>query len=158
MAAQTGQKVFGSGRFYGIPTVSNPTPSQFGVVQNVSLDLKRDIKRLFGQNQLPVDIASGMLSVVGKAQMGTLNARLFNDLMIGGTLSTGQIPFIANETLTITTGSTTATAANGAGFQVDLGIYGSTSGVPLVRVSSTAILTTGQYAVSTAGVYTFSSL
>lgn len=158
MAAQTGQKVFGSGRFYGIPNVTNPTPSPFGVTQDVSIDFKRDIKELFGQNQLPVDIAAGMLHVTGKVTNGTLQARLFNDLMIGGTLSTGQIPWVANETITISSGSTLGTPANAAGLVTDLGIYPTLTGVPLVRVSTIAILSAGQYAVSTAGVYAFSSL
>lgn len=159
MAAQNGQKVFGAGRFYGIPTVSNATPSPFLVTQDVTIDFKRDIKKLFGQNQLPVDVASGMLSVTGKVTMGAIAARLFNDLMIGGTLSTGQLPNIANETLTCTTGSTaTVSAANGAGFNLDLGIYGTTDGVPLVKVSTASVPTADQYSVSTLGVYQFSSL
>jgi len=158
MAAQTGQKVFGAGRFYGTNNTANSTPNQFGVAQNVALDLKRDVKKLYGQNQLPVDVSAGMLSVTGKVELGQLQARLMNDLMIGGTLSTGQIPNIANETITISSGSTTGTAANGAGFNSDLGIYGTTDGVPLIKASTSAVLTIGQYAVSTLGVYTFSSL
>lgn len=158
MVAQTGQKVFGAGRFYGIPTSANPTPSPFGVAQDMSLDFKRDIKRLHGLNQLPVDIASGMLSVVGKVTMATINGRLMNDLLIGGSLSTGQIPWIAQEALTITTGSTAATAVNGAGFQLDLGLYAFASGIPFTKVSTAGAVTTGQYFVSTAGVYTLSSL
>lgn len=159
MPAQNGQKVFGSGRFYGIPNVSNPTPSPFLVAQDITIDFKRDVKKLFGQNQLPVDTAAGMLSVTGKVTMATLAGRLFNDLLIGGTLSTGQLPNIANETLAISSGSTaTVAAVNGAGFNLDLGIYGTTDGVPLVRVSTASAVLADQYSVSTLGVYQFSSL
>lgn len=158
MAGQTNQKVFGAGRFYGVNTNTNSTPVPFHVAQDISLDFSRDIKKLYGVNQLPVDVAAGMLSVKGKVTNGTIAARALNDMMMGGTLSTGQVPNIAAETITITTGSTAGTAANGAGFQQDLGVYGSTDGIPLVKVSTSAVLTADQYAVTTLGVYTFSSL
>ena len=99
MAAQTGQKVFGAGRFYGINNVANATPNQGIVVQDVGVTFKRDIKRLHGQNQLAVDVAAGMMTVTGKATLGGIAARFFNALMIGGTLSTGQQPNIVNEVL-----------------------------------------------------------
>lgn len=158
MAAQAGQKVFGAGRFYGTNNTANSTPNQFGLAQDVSLDFKRDVKKLYGQSQLAADVASGMLNVTGKVTYGVLSARLFNDLMIGGTLSTGQIPNIVNETITISSGSTTGTAVNGVGWQADLGVFGSTDNIPLIKASTAAVLTIGQYAVSTLGVYTFSSL
>lgn len=161
MAAQNGQKVFGAGRFYGTLTATSPvpTPNPGIVVQDISIDFKRDIKRLYGVNQLPVDVASGPLSVTGKVTMGGIAARLFNDLLIGGNMSTGQVPNIANETITITTGSTaTAAAANGAGWMADLGVYGSTDGVPLAKVSTGSAVTADQYSVSTLGVFQFSSL
>lgn len=159
MPAQRGQRVFGAGRFYGIQNTDYATPNPFLVAQDVSLEFKRDIKRLHGYDQLPVDVAAGMMTITGKVTNAVLAGRAFNDLMIGGTLSTGQIPYTAEETITITTGSTTGTAANGAGFVQDLGVYGATDGVPLVKVSTVAVLTADQYAVtSTSGVYTFSSL
>lgn len=160
MATPKGQQVFGAGRFYGSPNVTAPTPSPFYVAQDMSVDFKRDIKKLYGQNQLPVDIAAGMLTVTGKVTMGGLAARGFNDMMIGGTLSTGQKPYVTNETLTITTGQTSAAVANAAGFALDLGIFGTTTGVPLSRVSTASVgsQTTGTYALTTAGTYYFSSL
>lgn len=161
MVAQNGQKVFGAGRFYGVPTTTYPTPSVFGVVQDMSLDFKRDIKRLHGLNQFPVDVASGMMTVTGKVNMGALNGRLMNDLMMGGTLTTGQIPWIANEAATIagsSAGAGTVTAANGAGIITDLGVYAYLTGVPFVRTSTAAPPGSGFYQVSTVGLYTFSSL
>lgn len=161
MTAQTGQKVFGAGRFWGVPTTSVPTPSPFGLAQDITLDFKRDIKRLYGANQLPADVASGTLSVTGKVTMGTINGRLLNDLFIGGTLSsTAQRPWIANETGTIsgtTVGAGGVTVANSAGWSFDLGVYLTASGIPMVRVSTSSTPTTGQYSVQ-AGAYVFSSL
>lgn len=159
MAAQNGQKVFGAGRFYGTNNVVNSTPNQGVVTQDVSVAFKRDIKRLHGLNQLPVDVAAGMMTVTGKTNLGGIAARFLNDLMIGGTLSTGQLPNVANETLASATGSTaTVAAVNGAGFVSDLGIYGATDGIPLVKVSTAAAVLADQYSVSTLGVYQFSSL
>lgn len=161
MAAQNGQKVFGAGRFYGtaISTSAVKTPTQFGVAQDIAVDFKRDIKKLHGQNQFPVDVSAGMASITGKVTNGTLNGRAFNDLLIGGTLSTGQLPNQVNETMTMTTGTVTYTSTNGAGYVTDLGIYGATDGVPLVKVSTgTSPVGIGNYSVSTLGVYAFSSL
>lgn len=163
MPAQNGQKVFGAGRFYGtalpLTTASISTPVPFLVAQDIAVDFKRDIKKLFGQNQLPVDVSAGMLTVTGKVTNGVFSARAFNDMLIGGTLSTGQLPNVANETLTCTTGSTaTVAAANGAAFVTDLGIFGATDGVPLVKVSTATAVLADQYSVSTLGVYQFSSL
>lgn len=153
MVAQNGQKVFGSGRFWGIPVSAAPTPTPFLVPQNMTLDFKRDIKRLYGQNQLPVDIASGMLSVVGKVTMGTLNGRLLNDLMLGTSLSTGQVNYIANESVSPSTTTGQITIANLATFSLDLGIFQTGTGVPLVEVASTAPAA-GQYHVTSTGLYT----
>lgn len=157
MAAQTGQKVFGAGRFYGIPVQTTPTVSPGLVVQDMTLTFQRDVKKLFGLNQLPVDIAAGMLSVSGKANLGGIAGRFLNDLMIGGTLSTGQVPNIANESLSLSAGSTaTLNPANTP--SLDLGLFGSTDGVPLVRVTTGVALTAGQYSFSSTGGYAFSSL
>lgn len=160
MPAQRGQRVFGAGRFYGIPNATEyGTPSPFLVTQDVSLEFKRDIKRLHGYNQIPVDVAAGMMTITGKITNAVLAARAFNDLLIGGSLSTGQIPYAAEETITITSGSTaTVAVTNGAAYIQDLGIYGATDGVPLFRVTTASAVTADQYSVSTLGVYQFSSL
>lgn len=158
MAAQSGQKIFGAGRFYGILATGVATPNPFHVTQDAALDFKRDIKRLHGVNQLPVDVAAGMLTVVGKVTNGVIAARALNDLMIGGTLSTGQIPNIANESLTITTGSTASSLVNGAGLVTDLGIYGSTDGIPLTKVTTGTVASADQYSLTTAGAIQLSSL
>lgn len=158
MTAQSGQKVFGSGRFFGIPNVTTPTPIAFLLAQNMSLDFRRDIKRLYGENQLPADVATGMMQISGKVQMGTLNARALNDLMIGGTLSTGQTSYSNRESVTPSTGAgggAIATVALSSLWSVDLGVIDTVTGVPMTRVASTAPTSLQYYAA--AGVYTFSS-
>ena len=152
----TGQKVFGSGYFYGVPTAANPTPTAFGAAQNMSADFKRDIKPLWGTNQLPIEIASGKLTVTGKVEMATLNGRLVNDLLLGTTLAAGETIVQRNELGAVPSpsGPYTITVANSATWTVDLGVVNSTTFVPLVRVASGP--TTGQYSVA-AGVYTFAA-
>lgn len=158
MAAQTGQKVFGSGRFFAVNNNANSTPVPGPVTQDISLDFKRDTKRLYGTNQMAVDVAAGTLVVAGKANVGGLAARMLNDLVIGGGLTTGQITYAQDETLTVLAAATSSSIANGAALIQDLGIYGATDGVPLVKGSTSAVLVAGQYAMSTLGVITLSSL
>ena len=158
MAAQTGQKVFGAGRFFGVNNVANSTPVPGLVTQDISLDFKRDPKRLYGQKQMAIDVAAGMLVVTGKTNLGGLQARLLNDLVIGGAMTTGQIIYAEDETLTVLAAATASSLVNGAALQSDLGIYGATDGVPLVKASTVAVLVAGQYAMSTLGVITLSSL
>ena len=157
MAAQVGQRVFGAGRMWGINNTLYSTPTPALVPQDMTFTLKRDVKSLFGYQQLPVDVGAGELSVNGKVTYGSLSARLLNDMMIGGTLSTGQITAAFSEAISLTTGSTQAAPANLAGLTVDLGIVATTLGVPFVKQSTATVLTTGQYSLSTLG-YALSSL
>lgn len=163
--AQSYQKVFGAGRFWGYPVGTAPTPTAFGLTQNMSLDFRRDVKRLYGANQLPADVAAGMLQVTGKATFAVQSGRMLNDLMLGATKSTGQKPWIANESATIS-GSSAApsivSVANTTSWSADLGVRGTvfgSSNTPFTRIASTAP-SSGQYFVSssTPGVYTFSTL
>ncbi len=155
----TGQKVFGSGRLFGTLNGSVSTPNPGIVTQDITIDFKRDPKRLVGQNQMAVNVAAGELVVSGKSNLGGLAGRFFNDLFIGGSLSTGTVTYAQDELLTITTGTTVGgTLANGAALQADLGLYGSTTFVPLIKVSTGSVLTAGQYTLSTVGVLVLSSL
>lgn len=151
----TGQKVFGSGYFYGAPVATAPTPTQFGATQDMSLDFKRDVKTLFGQNQLPIETASGKLTVSGKVNMATLNGRLLNDLMLGTSLATGET-LVAHDEAGAIPASTpfTVTVAQATHWLEDLGVSFKLTNVPLTRVASAPA--TGQYSVA-AGVYTFAA-
>ena len=46
---------FGSGVLFGVPVsgnlAPNPTPIQFGTLQDVSIDISGDIKEMWGQSQ-----------------------------------------------------------------------------------------------------------
>lgn len=145
---------FGSGALWGAPSVTTPTPSQFGGLQEVSIDFSATVKELFGTFQFPLTVARGTVKVSGKAKMGQLQGRLMNDLFFNGSSAAGQVNTINDEAGTIGTTPYQVTVANSATWTTDLGVVYSATGVRLTRVASGP--TTGQYTVA-AGVYTFAA-
>lgn len=159
------QFAFGSGILWGTPlqdaagtAITNPTPVQFGTLQDASFDFACDLKELFGQNQFAVAIGRGKGKLTGKAKFAQLNGLLINSLFFGQTMSTGliadyydttgsAIPSVSAYTITPTPPSSGTWAA-------DLGVRDS-NGLPMVRVAASPA--TGQYTVSNVGLYTFSS-
>lgn len=150
------QYVFGTGQLFAMP-VGGGAPLRFGALQDVSIDLSADIKELYGQYQFALDTARGKTKVEWKASTGNIDAAAFNQIYFGQTVEAGDELLQAfNEKGTIPAVSPyTVTAANGAKFAMDLGVYFETSGLPLKQVASSP--TTGEYSVSTAGVYTFAA-
>ena len=151
----TGQKIFGSGYFYAIPNITNPNPTAFGATQSISCDFKRDLKYLHGTEQLPIENASGKVTVSGKVEMATVNGRLINDLLLGGSMASGENQVVIGEQHSIPpTGPYTITIAPpGSGtFGQNLGVKYTATNVPLVQVASGP--TTGQYSQSGAA-FTF---
>lgn len=144
------QVSFGSGSAYAIPSGANPTPVQFGVLQDIAFDFNFSLKELRGQFQFPVALARGAGKATWKAKAARLNAAAINSLFFNGTASTGLELTAINELGTIAVG--TFTVANSAYFQSDLGVVNSVTGVQYTRVASAPAA--GQYTV-TAGVYTF---
>ena len=157
MASTSPQFAFGSGILYGIrnDTPALYTPQRFGTMQDVSIDFTAEIKELFGQLQYPVDVARGKTKIMGKAKLATIQASMYNDLFFGVAKTTAQQLYAYNETGTIPASvAYTVTAANGATFSLDLGVYYANTGLPFTRVVSAPAA--GQYSVnSTTGVYTF---
>lgn len=167
------QNLFGSGFLYGVPTadaagaaIANPTPVQFGVLQDVSVDFSFDNKQLHGQNQFAVAVGRGKGKISCKSKFAQINGALFNSMFFGQTANNGILsanndltgiaipatPFTI--TLTTTNTATTRQIPNSGTFLRDLGVRDA-NGVPMTRVASGP--TTGQYTVSNAGVYVFAS-
>ena len=154
---------FGSGILWGTPTadafgnaVANPTPVQFGVLQEITLDVSFDNKPLYGQQQMPVTVARGKGKITGKAKFALLNGATINSLFFGQTLNTGIIGDVYDVTGTAipsTPYTITPTVPNSGTWSRDLGVRNS-NGVPMTRVASAPA--TGQYSVA-AGVYTFAA-
>lgn len=154
---------FGAGVLWGVPlsdsagnAIANPTPVNFGALQDVSLDISSETKMLHGSNQFPIAIGRGKGKISGKAKAAQINGALFNSIFFGQTLTAGIIGdvFDTSGALIPTTPFTiTPTVPSSGTWTLDLGVR-DTNGDPLTRVASAPA--TGQYSVA-AGVYTFAA-
>lgn len=157
------QYVFGSGILWGTPSsdangaaIVNPTPIQFGTMQDVSLDVGFDIKELYGNLQFPVAIGRGKGKITGKAKVAQMNGSLVNSLFFGQTLTNGILSDYYDTTgapIPVGPSTITPTVPSSGTWSQDLGVRDS-NGLPMTRVASGPA--TGQYSVS-AGVYTFAA-
>ena len=147
---------FGSGVLLGTRTdVANATPVNFGLVQEVQLDLQFTAKELYGQFQFPVAIARGQGKATGKAKMAQISGLAFNNLFFGSALASGQLATSFGEAGTVPgTGPFTVTVANAAAWQDDYGVVFGATGLPLSKVTSAPAA--GQYSAA-AGIYTFNT-
>ena len=156
--------VFGTGTLYGIPltdqtgtAITNPTPIQFGVLQEVSVDISFDEKTLYGAYQFPVAFGRGKGKVSAKAKAADFSAQALGSLFFGATPSAGIRSVVDNVAVTVPAVSTytiTPTVPSSGTWATDLGVRYSSTGISLTRVASAP--TVGQYTVA-AGVYTFAA-
>lgn len=147
--------IFGSGVLLGQRTdVANSTPVNFGLVQEVTLDISFDTKELYGQNQFPLAIGRGKAKFTGKAKVARISGLAYANLFFGQTVSTGQVATQFGESGTVGSSPYTITVANSATWVNDFGVLYATTGLPLTRVASAPAV--GQYSVA-AGVYTFNA-
>ena len=146
---------FGSGQLFAVP--ASGAPLRFGAVQDVSIDISGDVKMLYGQEQFALANARGRSKIEGKFGSGQIDVDAYNTFFFGQTVVAGHIRSIRNEAASVPAASTyTVTAANGANFEQDLGVFYAATGQPLRQVASAP--TAGQYTINqTTGVYTFSS-
>jgi len=158
------QFTFGSGVLWGTPlsdatgtAITNPTPIQFGTLQDCSVDISGDIKELYGQNQFAVAVGRGKAKITGKAKFAQINGSLLNSLFFGQTVTNGILSDVYDTTgaaIPATPFTITPTPPSSGTWTADLGVRDST-GLPMTRVASSP--TTGQYSVSIAGLYTFAA-
>lgn len=149
------QFFFHTGTMYGKGSGPNATPQEFGTLQSGSIDLSYTNKSLYGQYNAPVATGRGNLKISGKASSAAIQARFFNDLFCGGTLSKGQTVIAQNEVASVPSATAyTVTAANAATFVEDWAVKYGSNGAPLIKVASDPAQ--GQYSVAN-GVYTFAA-
>ena len=149
---------FGPGILVATRTdIANATPYNIGNAQEFSFDFKANVKELFGQNQLPLDVARGTVKVSGKIKAALISGYAWNTLFFGANFQSGGWKWNPSEAQSVPGSSTyTITPTNAATFEADLGVVYAASGLPLTRVASVAAI--GQYSVNTStGVYTFYS-
>jgi hypothetical protein len=157
------QLAFGAGALWGSRTDvsgSGIGPDQFAILQDVQIDWDWTTKELWGQFQFPVDIARGQGKITGKAKFARIFGAIYGDLFFGQTPTTGQLSVSQNEAATVpATTPYTVTAANGATYVDDLGVYyaaGASAGNRFTRVTTPSAA--GQYSVNLAtGIYTVSA-
>lgn len=145
---------FGVGQLFITPPGANATPINVGTLQEVSLDISRDVKEMHGSNAFPEDVALGKGKLSGKAKTGRIQAGLIATLLAGSTTSTGQTASAVNELSTVPATPYQVTVVNSATFVDDGGVYDYTASKWLSKVAGAPA--TGQYSVA-AGVYTFAA-
>ncbi|MDE2469981.1 MAG: hypothetical protein KGL35_14875 [Bradyrhizobium sp.] len=155
MGLITEQSFFGSGELWGIGTDALSTPSQFGTLQDVSIEFAMTQKELRGSKLFAEKTANSEAKVTGKAKFGRIDPVMFNNLYFGGSLVAGRARNISEEAGTIPApaGPYTLVVANAANFKDDHGVTDQVTGNPLEKVA--AAPATGQYSVNVAtGTYT----
>jgi hypothetical protein len=145
--------VFGSGVLIGTP--QGGAPINFGLAQEVTLNVSATTKSLYGQYDFPVAIGSGTRKMSGKAKMARISGQALGSLFFGVTPSAGVTQTQFGEAASVPASSPyTYTTSLHTNFVADQGVVYAASALPLRLVASAPA--TGQYSVS-AGVYTFAA-
>jgi hypothetical protein len=145
--------VFGSGVLIGTP--QGGTPINFGLAQEISLNIATTTKALYGQSNFPVAIGSGTRKMTGKAKLARISGQALGNLFFGVSPSAGGAQTQFGETTSVPASSPyTYSTTFHSTFVSDQGVVYASSALPLKLVASSPA--TGQYSVS-AGVYTFAA-
>jgi len=146
--------VFGSGVLIG--QAANGSPINFGLAQEVTIDVTTTTKALYGQSNFPVAVGSGTRKMTGKSKLASISGVAWGSLFLGATPSSGQIATLYGEQTSVPSTPFTYTVANASAFVADQGVIYAATGLPLKQVASGPA--SGQYSVNSAtGVYTFAS-
>ena len=145
--------VFGSGVLIGTP--QGGAPINFGLAQEVTLNVAATTKALYGQYNFPVAIGAGTRKMTGKAKLARLSGQALGSLFFSISPTTGSTLTQFGEAGIVPASSPyTYSALNRATFSLDQGVVYATSGLPLKQVAASPGL--GQYTAA-AGIYTFSA-
>jgi len=157
---------FGSGKIIAVPTnladgtaIANPTPVILGTMQEVSLDLSVETKSLYGSKRYPIAVGQGKGKTEIKAKYAEIDGGILGSLFFGKASTAGikAAVFDSAATIPATPGPYTLTISppSSGTFVSDLGVFDATTGTQFTRVASAPA--TGQYSVTSGGVYTFAS-
>jgi hypothetical protein len=138
-----------------IGTPQGGTPINFGLAQEISLNVATSTKALYGQYNFPVAIGSGTRKMTGKAKLARISGQALGSLFFGVSPIVGGTQTQFGEATSVPSSSPyTYTTSLHATFVADQGVVYAASALPLKQVASNP--TTGQYSVA-AGVYTFAA-
>jgi len=156
---------FGTGLLYGTPTSgnlpTNPTPIRL-LLQEVTVEFKGDLKKLYTTAQFPIATARGKVDVTGKAKIVNYDPDPINQLFWAQSIATGiQVP-VDQEVQTIpNTSPYTINVSFGTLWAQDNGVqYNSGTKSGQVLLSNTTAAAAGYYSATsngTAGIYTFNA-
>jgi hypothetical protein len=135
---------------------SNPTPIRL-LVQEISVEFKADLKKLYTQSQFPIATARGKIQVTGKCKVVDYSPTPINQLFWAQNQASGMDVFVDNEAHTIPAVSFTVNVTNNTTWDVDNGVQftsGNAAGAYLTLVSGIPV--SGQYNVSS-GTYGFAA-
>ena len=133
---------------------ATPLSVNIGYAQELSLSVKGNTKKLYGQNQFALAVARGTVAVTGKIKAAVLSGVAWNATFFGNTFTTGKDNYYFSEAHT--PGSTTQAVTNATGGISDLGVFYASTLLPLLRVASGPAV--GQYSVvESTGTYTLNA-
>jgi hypothetical protein len=145
--------VFGSGVLIGTP--QGGAPINFGLAQEVTLNVSTTTKALYGQYNFPVAIGAGTRKMAGKAKMARISGQALGSLFFGVTPSAGVTQTQFGEAASVPAASPyTYSTSLHTNFVADQGVVYAASGLPLRLVASAPAA--GQYSAA-GGVYTFAA-
>ena len=154
---------FGTGLLYATPNAgnlpTNPTPIRL-LLQEVQIDFKGDLKKLYTQYQFPIATARGKIDVAGKAKIVNYDPDPINQLFWAQSIAAGiEIPVDLEVHAIPAASPFTVFVTSNATFAVDHGVSynsGALSGAVMLNVSPAFPSATGQYTVNTtSGLYQF---
>jgi hypothetical protein len=135
---------FGSGVLFGIPNAGNlatlPNPTLLPVLQEVTVEFKSDLKKLYGQTQYPLAKARGKVDVTGKGKFVLSDPSILGQLYFGQDSVAGVERPVFNESHT-TAASVAPTQATA---DKNLGVINGDTGRQMQLITSGSP-TIGQY-------------
>lgn len=156
---------FGVGKLIAVPTrladgsaIATPTPVVLATMQDISVDMNIELKKLYGSKRYPIAIGQGKGEISLKAKYAEISGAILGSLFYGKAAVQGikgVQPDVPDTIPATSVYTVTATPPNSGTFVADLGVFLVGTAQQMQRVASAP--TAGQYTVSPAGVYTFAA-
>lgn len=149
---------FGSGVVFAKPVAGNeptdPTPYRVPILQDVTVDFKGELKKLWGQYQVALAVARGKVNVDIKGKFAAFDPNMLNQLYFAQNAVPGYDVIVDGEEHTVTGNVVTATHTP---LTDDWGVTNEATGEQYMNVGNVDSITGGaQYALNTtSGLYTF---
>jgi hypothetical protein len=134
---------------------ANPTPYKFGVLQEVDVQFKGDLKKLYGQKQFAVATARGKLECSIKGKIAVFDVGMLNQLYFAQTaVAVGYDKLSPDEQVVVCVTTNTATVAHSP-IVDDWGVQDANGQQFTSMPNAAAVVAANQYwANLTSGAYT----